>query len=235
MGVRGLSLPVLLATLVVVSAAKPLKIDLQKRTLDLDSLNAQHAFLRQRYLGASLNGGDDIPLLDFMDAQASPIVLLWAVFLLISVKARINNGTLLGPAMKVVACIAVPTSNINHCLLLIPLGGLLRHGQILMVHMSDYSEGCGNPLDCHQVGTIILIDRFVPFYSCLCLKFRTFVKATYTQTIFVDGFGIRLSCWALPNTCIMLQRAAVSITLSSLISCFFWHWVHTKHMWASHA
>eukprot|EP00884_Botryococcus_braunii_P006175 jgi/Botrbrau1/15559/Bobra.0274s0003.1 len=69
MGVRGLSLPFFIALHVVVSAAEPLKIELQKRTLDLDSLNAQHALLRQRYLGASLNGGDDIPLLDFMDAQ----------------------------------------------------------------------------------------------------------------------------------------------------------------------
>lgn len=54
---------------IIVVISEPLKIDLQKRTLDLNSLNAQHSLLRQRYLAASLNGGDDIPLLDFMDAQ----------------------------------------------------------------------------------------------------------------------------------------------------------------------
>lgn len=63
---------VMLTAHIIAVTSEPLRIDLQKRTLDLNALNAQHSLLRQRYLGASLNGGDDIPLLDFMDAQVWP-------------------------------------------------------------------------------------------------------------------------------------------------------------------
>jgi hypothetical protein len=53
------------------SSAEPLRINLNKRTLDAHALSAQHAALRHRFALGAQNGGDDIPLLDFMDAQVT--------------------------------------------------------------------------------------------------------------------------------------------------------------------
>jgi hypothetical protein len=53
------------------ASAEPLRIDLIKRTLDAHALSAQHAALRHRFALGARNGGDDIPLLDFMDAQVT--------------------------------------------------------------------------------------------------------------------------------------------------------------------
>ncbi len=58
---------------VALSSAEPLRINLNKRTLDAHALSAQHAALRQRFAVGAQNGGDDIPLLDFMDAQVRAI------------------------------------------------------------------------------------------------------------------------------------------------------------------
>jgi hypothetical protein len=66
---KQLIFPIIAAQVLVFIAAEPLRVSLQKRTLDLKALNVQHSLLRQRFLGARQNGGDDIPLLDFMDAQ----------------------------------------------------------------------------------------------------------------------------------------------------------------------
>ena len=72
-----------LCALVVLSiasscTAKPegtFSVSLKKKPLDLHRVLQQRQTAHDRYLGSALNGGEDISLSDFMDAQATLIFL----------------------------------------------------------------------------------------------------------------------------------------------------------------